>query len=114
MQTFWLAAIIFTFSTGSILAAGPGSENFSYWTKAKRKFHFGLKNMLFGSTQLFHKPAQAAEEHRNILIGLGEGLWCSVADTVGGAINLATFWYPVTLPLPKDGIQITECKSCVS
>ena len=104
--------MILTIISGSAFAAEPSSwkkEGDTYGTKIRNKFWFGLANTAFGWTELFQEPAEAYQSKECVLTGFGKGLWHTVADTVGGAVHLVTFWCPKTdIPLPEGGVDL--CK----
>ena len=79
------------------------------WTdQATGKLAYGLKNTLLGWTELLTEPYEAATaKNGSVLQGIGEGIWNAVGQTVGGAVDLATF--PATgavVPLPEGGTQL--------
>ena len=77
--------------------------------KCAGKFGYGLTNVLLGWTEIFQEPYQAGKEGKNVLVGAGEGLVNAVGDTVGGALNLVTFFIPkLEIPLPEGGTDILK------
>ena len=67
------------------------------------KFAYGAKNALFGWTELITEPYEAAmDPKRNVVEGLGKGLWNGIGKTVGGAVDLVTFPMPeLSVPMPQ-------------
>ena len=90
------------------MAAGsPWTQEEGWGNQARGKFVYGFKNVLLGWTDLFSEPYEAINSGGNFFLGLGEGLWNGVGQTVGGALHLVTF--PITgidLPLPEGGTQV--------
>ncbi|MBI3082870.1 MAG: hypothetical protein HYY90_00670 [Candidatus Omnitrophica bacterium] len=85
----------------------PWAHERGWANQARGKFVFGLKNTLLGWTELFTEPYEAARNHRNVAVGVGEGLANGFFQTLGGAAHLVTF--PITtfdLPLPEGGTQL--------
>jgi hypothetical protein len=86
-------------------AASPWMDEPTYTAKAGAKLGFGLKNALLGWTELLTRPVDYHAEGKNLLDGIGSGITYAVAYTAGGAIHTGTFFIPVDLPLPNDGVQ---------
>ncbi len=84
----------------------------SPWTKEQRwldrsdgKFYHGLKNLLWGWTELFTEPDEAMWNGESILGGVARGAWNAIGQTAGGALQVLTF--PFTqfdIPLPEGGV----------
>ncbi len=84
----------------------------SPWTKETRwldrsdgKFYHGLKNLLWGWTELVTEPDEAIGSGKSVLVGLVRGAWNAVGQTAGGALQVLTF--PFTrfdIPLPEGGV----------
>ena len=84
----------------------------SAWTREKRwidrsdgKLYHGLKNLLFGWTELVTEPDESIGNGESILTGLVRGVWNAVGQTAGGALEVLTF--PFTqfdVPLPEGGV----------
>lgn len=96
----------------AVLLAGPVSASAAsswamettYGAKAGGKLKYGLKNTLLGWTSLFRTPYEATQAGDNLLVGLGQGLWNAVGQTVGGVVHLVTFPLPqLDIPLPEGG-----------
>ncbi len=88
-------------------AASPWAAESGWANQAKGKFVYGLKNGLLGWTELFSEPYEAATGGGNFFLGVGEGIWNGVGQTVGGALHLITFPVPqVDVPLPEGGTQL--------
>lgn len=90
------------------LAGSPWTEKGSYSERVGAKLEFGLKNALLGWVDLFYEPNKALDERENVWAGLGKGLVDSILNTVGGAFHAATFFIPVDIPLPDEGIALGE------
>ena len=97
--------LFFAFSNVAAFAASPWTQETTHAGKAGGKLGFGFKNLALGWTEIFSKPVSYNDQGKNIIEGIGVGLWNAVAYTVGGAVHVATFFIPVDLPLPNDGIQ---------
>lgn len=83
-------------------AASPWTQETTYEAKAGAKLQFGLKNLVFGWTELLTKPVAG----NDVINDIGTGLVNAIAYTLGGAAHTATFLIPVDVPLPNDGVQI--------
>lgn len=87
----------------------PWAEKSTYSEKAVGKLEFGIKNFFAGWTEIIAEPIEAHREDRNVIKGVGEGLWNGLLDTVGGVLHIATF--PITgldVHLPEGGATIGE------
>jgi hypothetical protein len=109
-----IAAVVIVLSFMALPAAGFAAENASpwtqaprYWEKSLRKLDFGLKNLFFGWTELIEEPWMAwKNKEENMCAAKKRGLAHAVADTIGGALHLATFPIPqVDIPLPENGVE---------
>lgn len=90
-------------------AASPWAQEASYAGKATGKLVYGLKNGLLGWTEIFSEPAEAIQGGGNFFVGVGEGLFNAVGQTVGGALHLGTFFIPqIDVPLPEGGTQLLQ------
>ena len=87
-------------------AASPWMDETTYTSKAGAKLGFGLKNVVLGWTELLTKPVDYHAEGRNVFEGIGAGLANTAVYTVGGAFHAVTFFVPVDLPLPNNGVQL--------
>ena len=78
-----------------------------WFNQSTSKFAYGTKNVLFGWTELLTEPYEAAvDPKRDVLEGIGAGLWNSVGQTLGGAVDLVTFPLPdFSVPLPEGGTK---------
>ena len=90
-------------------AASPWTQEVDYLGKVKGKFVYGLKNGLLGWTEIFSEPAEAIQGGGNFFLGIGEGLFNCIGQTVGGALHVATFPIPqIDVPLPEGGTQLLQ------
>ena len=90
-------------------AASPWTEKATCQEKMGAKFGFGLKNVLLGWLDLFYEPHVAQVEGKNVLGGIGKGLVDTVANELGGALHLVTFFIPkVDIPLPDNGVHFDK------
>ena len=102
-------AVLFT---SSAFAASPWTKEATYGKKVAGKLDFGVKNLLGGWMAVLPCHSRCAmNNHKNCpgvccAKSLGMGLVNAVVYTVGGALHTATFFIPVDVPLPNDGIQI--------
>ena len=88
-------------------AESPWAEQEGYANRAGGKFAFGLENTALGWTELFSEPIESGKQKENVAAGFGRGLFNTIADTVGGALHLATFPFTtIDIPLPQNGTQI--------
>jgi hypothetical protein len=88
-------------------SSSPWTQEDGWANQAKAKFGYGLKNTLLGWTELFTEPRDAISEGGNFFMGVGEGVWNGVGQTVGGALHLVTFpIVAIDVPLPEGGTQI--------
>lgn len=100
--------------------AAPAFADASPWTmkntnseKMLGKLDFGVKNLLFGWTELISRPLHGVQDNgiQGGFEGLGNGLYYGIAETLGGALHVVTF--PITnldVPLPNGGFQGFENK----
>jgi hypothetical protein len=101
-----LLIILFLVSLSTtVFAASPWTQKEGYDGKLVGKLMFGLKNLVFGWTEIFMAPATAFDNGDNVMAGFGKGLLNMVIYTVGGAANTVTFPIPFDIPLPNNGTQ---------
>ena len=86
-------------------AASPWTTETTYGGKLTEKLAFGFKNVMGGWTAIFSVPAKYHDEKKNMIVGIGEGLYKGVVYTIGGVLHLATFPIPVDIPLPDNGVS---------
>ena len=112
LKIFALLAVALLVAT-SAFAASPWTQETTYAKKVAGKLDYGVKNLLGGWLAILpcssgcdvdsnakpYCPIHCAKK-------LGMGLVNAVTNTVGGALNVATFPIPVDVPIPHDGIQI--------
>ena len=85
----------------------PWAQETGYANQAKGKLVYGLKNVLFGWTELFTQPYEDAQNSENVFLGIGKGVWNGVGQTVGGALHAVTFPIPaIDVPLPEGGTHV--------
>ncbi len=96
-----VVAAVFLAQTAAF-AASPWTQETTYEAKAGAKLQFGLKNLVFGWTELLTTPIKGD----NFFNDVGTGLVNTIAYTLGGAAHTATFLIPVDVPLPNDGVKI--------
>lgn len=90
----------------SASAASPWASEADYGAKAVGKLKYGVKNTLLGWTSLFTTPYEATQAGDNVLVGIVQGLWNGVGQTVGGAAHAVTFPIPaIDIPLPEGGVS---------
>ncbi len=105
----WLAlALAFVWLPTVALAASPWTEKSKPVECMAAKFVFGVKNLLFGWTELFTEPMEYHKDGKNCLEGLGKGFVNAVGQTVGGAVHAVTFLIPIDVPLPENGTQFLK------
>ena len=103
-----VAGIVLLLPTAGF-AASPWTQEPTYQAKTAAKFVFGVKNMLFGWTEIFTQCADSkAAGVKCPVTGFGKGLWNAVGQTAGGAIHTATFFIPIDVPLPENGTQFVK------
>lgn len=90
------------------MAASPWTEEATYQEKAAGKFVFGMRNLLFGWTELITQCKDSKEAGESCPVGCGKGLLNAVGQTAGGAIHAATFLVPIDVPLPENGTQFLK------
>ena len=102
----FVAACLFFSAVMSAHAASPWTEKKSYGAKTWGKFGFGLKNSLLGwmAPWAEAKNPKYQKEWIGFSAGIGEG----VIYTVGGLIQLATFFSPVDFPDMDYGLPIPD------
>ena len=103
----WVIILALVAAPTAVFAQSSWTQETGWGNQAKGKFVYGLKNVLLGWTELFTEPYEAATGGGNFFLGLGEGVWNGVGQTVGGALHLVTF--PITqidVPLPEGGTQL--------
>lgn len=86
-------------------AASPWMDETTYTAKTGAKLGFGLKNLLLGWTELLTRPVDYHNEGKHLWDGLGSGIAYAVGYTAGGALHTATFFLPIDVPLPNNGVQ---------
>lgn len=92
-------------------AASPWAQEATYSQQAVAKLKYGLTNTLLGWTSLFRTPMQASKEGENVFVGIGQGLWNAVGQTLGGAAHALTFPIPaIDIPLPEGGTDVLAHK----
>ena len=87
-------------------AASEWASGATYSDQVGGKLKYGLVNTLLGWTSLFSTPYEATQAGDNLFVGLGQGLWNGVGQTIGGVLHLVTF--PITqidVPLPEGGVS---------
>ncbi|MBI4354216.1 MAG: hypothetical protein HY595_03165 [Candidatus Omnitrophica bacterium] len=105
----WAVVLALVAAPTAAFAASPWASEATYVGKAKGKFVYGLKNGLLGWTEIFSEPAEAIQGGGNFFVGIGEGLFNGVGQTVGGALHLATFPIPqIDVPLPEGGTSLLQ------
>lgn len=115
LKRLFIGLIISTILTSPLFAFEPSEWKKSegaYHQTVGRKLGFGLKNLLLGWTEFFNEPYASMHVKESMVGGFGNGLWHAVADTVGGALHLVTFWSPqLDIPLPHGGVK-SGCTAC--
>jgi len=87
--------------------ASPWKSAGSKGDQIKQKLDFGLKNMLFGWTELYTEPKEAHDSGDNIFAGIARGIGNAVVYTLGGVLHVATFpCTAIDVPLPDGGVDI--------
>jgi hypothetical protein len=100
-----MIAVLFATQTVAF-AASPWMDETTYTAKSGAKLGFGLKNVVLGWTELLTKPVDYHAEGKNVFEGIGAGLANTAVYTVGGVFHAGTFFVPVDLPLPNNGVQL--------
>lgn len=99
--------IMIALLTGPVVfAASPWVQESTYAEQTGKKLEFGVKNIFFGWADIFLEPNSAFLEKRNLWVAFGKGLTDAFVNEVGGAVHLGSFFIPVDLPLPDNGVQI--------
>jgi len=88
-------------------AGSPWASEKTYGEKTVGKLEFGLTNTLLGLSKAVTVPMAYSNEGKNVWAGVGQGLIEAVVDTVGGAVHLVTFPFPVDVPLPGNGVDLS-------
>jgi len=90
-----------------VSAGSPWADEMGYSDQAVAKLKYGLTNTLLGWTSLIRTPIDASQAGDNILVGLVQGVWNAVGQTVGGAVHAVTFPLPqIDIPLPEGGTDL--------
>ena len=71
-----------------------GEWNGSYPVKAGSTLVRGTANLLLGWTELIRQPTTEVKHSGNVLLGLGKGVGQGITRTLGGAVEVLTFWVP--------------------
>lgn len=86
-----------------------------YGERCIEKLDFGMPNLLMGWTVILSEPVthykktgSPWKETLGIFSSFGKGLLLFPIDTVGGALNVATFFIPGKIPLPKNGVNTDQ------
>lgn len=67
----------------------------------------GLCNTALGWSEIFFRPGKVVAEGGNGVVGLMRGLGNAVGRTIGGAVEVVTFW------VPGDAVVLVEdCPIC--
>ena len=85
----------------------PWTNEVGWGNRATAKLGFGLKNLVFGWTELITEPKRAMDEGDNVFVGIGRGVKNAVFDELGGVVHTLTS--PLTeldAPLPQGGTQL--------
>jgi len=80
-----------------------------YNRQMSHKILHGLKNTMIGFVEIGSEPYEAVQSGRPFWVGVGEGLFNGIFDTVGGVLTLATF--PITgldIWMPEGGTDLGE------
>jgi len=75
-----------------------------YGDRAANKLGFGLRNALWGWSEIFTETVDSIRDEGNPIEGLFIGIFRFTGRTVGGVLHAATF--PLTsfdIPLPEQG-----------
>ena len=102
----WLLVALIVMSVPQMaFAASPWTTKTTYNDKAIGKLQFGLKNLVFGFTEIFMEPKKAVDEHENVPQGFAKGLMYAIGDTIGGALHVVTTPFTqIDVPLPENGV----------
>jgi len=97
---------LFLSAVTSVYAASPWMAKQGYGSKTWGKFCFGIKNSLLGwmTPWAEAKNPKYLTQWSGYSAGIGEG----VIYTVGGVIQLATFFIPVDFPDMGYGLPIPD------
>ena len=86
-----------------------------YGEQCIEKLDFGMPNLLMGWTVIISEPVTHYRKTESpwkatlrVFSSLGKGLLLFPVDTVGGALNVATFLVPGKIPLPKNGVNTDQ------
>ncbi|MDA9101106.1 hypothetical protein N9K06_00370 [Omnitrophica bacterium] len=103
-----LLSLLFFASVCPVYAASPWTENDSYLAKTLGKLEFGITNILGGWTELFNAPERHYDQGGNPFGAIGIGFYNAVVYTAGGIIHAGTFFVPVDVPIPNNGVDIED------
>ncbi len=98
-----LLVALILLAPATVLAASPWTTEPDYAAKSVAKFEFGFKNLLLGWTDIMREPGNSD----NLARGIGKGVLDAILNTAGGAVHFLTFFIPVDVPLPDNGVQLT-------
>ena len=105
----WVVGAALLCAPVSASAASPWASEATYGTKACAKLKYGAKNALLGWTSLFTTPREAMQAGDNLFVGIGQGVWNAVGQTVGGVAHAVTFPIPaIDIPLPRGGTDLLQ------
>ena len=99
-------ALVVLMMAQTAFAASPWTSETTWSNKAKAKLVFGLKNLLGGWSEILTEPMNYNKEGKNVPEGIAKGLFNAVVFTIGGALHVITFPFPVDVPLPDNGIAL--------
>lgn len=101
----WMLVLAVLLSCSPAFAASPWTEADSYKGKTIGKLDFGLKNLLGGWMELINRPVKYHQEDKSFTKGAVVGLYNAAVYTIGGALHTGTFFLPVDVPLPNNGVS---------
>lgn len=104
----FLASVLLTalIMPGQLHAASPWTEGVNYLDKITGKLDFGMANLLGGWTEIYTEPQEAQLENRSRTKAALKGTANAFIFTLGGLVHTATFFIPVDLPLPDNGVPL--------
>lgn len=87
-------------------AASPWAKEATYWGKTKGKLAFGLKNTFLGWMTPWAESR--SPKYKKEWEGFSVGMWGLIVNTLGGFVQLATFYIPADFPDIGHGLPIPD------
>jgi len=109
IKSKWIVLLLAIMLVPSVaLAESPWAAEDSYGAQTRQKLDYGVKNALGGWTEIITAPVSTFKEggsFKELVESQFTGLYDAVIYTVGGALHLGTFFLPLDVEIPENGVQ---------